>query len=75
LPPSSSSNRFIVLPPASKIFSPTPVEPVKLTMSMSRVSVRATEGSGRDDVMMLMTPGGNPTSCMISASSRMAKGS
>ncbi|CAB4883496.1 unannotated protein [freshwater metagenome] len=55
--------------------TPTPVEPVNDTMSTLRLVVSAAAGAGLDDVMMLTTPGGNPTSCMISASSITASGS
>jgi hypothetical protein len=42
-------------------------------MSTSRVSVRAADGPGADEVITLTTPGGKPTSYMISASSITAK--
>src|SRR5262245_2041724 len=44
-------------------------------MSMSRVSVSATAGATSTDVTKLTTHGGNPTSRMISASTRIASGS
>ena len=45
LPPSSSSRRFMLRPPASPMRWPTAVEPVKLTMSMSRSRASAAAGS------------------------------
>src|SRR5438309_9632748 len=55
--------------------TPTDVLPVKLTMSTSLESTRATPASGPDDVTTLTTPGGNPTSSMMRASSMTASGS
>ena len=51
------------------------VEPVNDTMSMSRLELSAAAGSGDADVTRLTTPGGNPTSRSISASTTMASGS
>ena len=65
----------MVAAPASMMRAPTLVEPVNDTMSTSRLVVRAAAGSGLDEVMMLMTPGGKPASCMISANSMTARGS
>src|SRR5450759_1886611 len=75
LPPSSSSSRFIVLPPASKMRAPTAVEPVKETMSTFFESTRASPISGEEPVTTLTTPGGNPTWRQMSANSMIASGS
>ena len=52
-------------PPTSPMRMPTPVEPVKDTMSMSRVSTSASPVSGVEPVTTLTTPGGKPTSCRM----------
>src|SRR5688572_32158106 len=44
-------------------------------MSTCGDSLRAAAGAASADVITLTTPGGNPTSCMISASSMIASGS
>ena len=74
LPPSSSSSRFMVRPPTSPMRTPTPVEPVNDTMSMSFVSTSASPVSGVEPVTTFTTPGGNPTSCMIRMSSMTPSG-
>ena len=54
---------------------PTAVDPVNDTMSTSGEVVRTDAGSGPAELMMLMTPGGNPTSSSTRASSMTARGS
>src|SRR3954452_23008534 len=54
---------------------PIAVEPVNDTMSMSDDAVSAAAGAASAPVITLTTPGGNPTSCMISARTRIASGS
>ena len=66
----------MVRPPTSAMRSPTPVEPVKEIMSMSRVSTRASPLGGDEPVTQLITPSGNPTSSFrIRQSSITASGS
>ena len=65
----------MVLPPASMIFVPTWVDPVKLTMSTSGESTRAAPASGPEELIRLITPLGKPTWSRIRASSTMASGS
>ena len=60
LPPSSMSMRFMVGAPAEAMRWPTAVDPVNETMSTSGDVVRAEAGSGPCELMMLMTPGGEP---------------
>jgi hypothetical protein len=54
---------------------PTLVLPVKLTMSTSRDSTSAAPSAGFEPVTTLTTPGGNPTSSQMRASSITASGS
>ena len=75
LPPSSMSMRFMVGAPAEAMRWPTAVDPVNETMSTSGDVVRAEAGSGPCELMMLITPGGNPTSSSTRASSITARGS
>ena len=65
----------MVMPPAVAMRCPIAVEPVKLTISISGLVVSSAEGSEEVPVMMLMTPGGKPTSCIISTNSITASGS
>ena len=48
-------------------FRPTPVEPVKLTMSTSGCATSASPATGPVPVRMLTTPSGTPASCAASA--------
>ena len=75
LPPSSSSSRFIEPPATAPIAWPTPVEPVKLTMSVWGLATIASPTSGPEPVTMLTTPGGKPTPSRISTSRMTASGS
>ena len=75
LPPSSSSVRFMVRAACSPIFTPTWVEPVKLTQSTSSESTKAAEEAGPFPLTRLTTPGGKPTSLRMRTSSTMASGS
>ncbi len=65
----------MVRAPASMILMPTLVEPVKLTMSTLSSSTSTAPTSGLAPVTMLTTPGGNPTSSRILASSMTHNGS
>ena len=58
LPPSSSSVRFMVRAGCSPIFTPTWVEPVKLTQSTSSESTNAADEAGPLPLTKLTTPGG-----------------
>ncbi len=75
LPPSSSSDRFMVRAAFSAIVTPTSVEPVKLTQSTSSASTSAAEVDRVLPLTRLTTPGGNPTSLRMRTSSTMARGS
>ncbi len=59
LPPSSSSVRFMVRAACSPIFTPTWVDPVKLTQSTSSASTNAAEEAGPLPLTRLTTPGGS----------------
>ena len=59
----------------SPIFTPTWVEPVKLTQSTSSESTNAAEEAGPFPLTRLTTPGGKPTSLRMRTSSTMASGS
>ena len=61
--------------PAAAIRTPTAVDPVNDTMSMSGDEVSTDAGSGPWALTRLTTPGGNPTSSSTRASSTMASGS
>ncbi len=54
--------------------TPTLVEPVKLTMSMSSESTSASPVSGVEPVTMFTTPGGTPASSSTAHSSSTASG-
>ncbi len=62
LPPSSMRLRFIVRAHSVWIATPTPEEPVKLTMSTSSEATRAWPASAPEPVTMLTTPSGMPSS-------------
>ncbi|HCH80385.1 MAG TPA: hypothetical protein DFK16_06435, partial [Acidimicrobiaceae bacterium] len=59
-------SRFMVLPPFSMIFAPTPVEPVNEIMSTFLVSTSAAGTSGPAPFTMLTTPGGKPAASIAS---------
>jgi hypothetical protein len=61
LPPSSTLTRFMVEAAACRIFSPTPVEPVKAILSIPGCEDSAAPASP-SPVRMLMTPSGTPAS-------------
>ncbi len=59
----------------SPMVTPTWVEPVKLTQSTSSASTSAADETGVFPFKRFTTPGGNPTSFRICASSTIASGS
>jgi hypothetical protein len=68
LPPSSSETFFSVCAALAIVRRPTPVEPVKETMSTSGCVVIGAPTSGPVPVRMLTTPVGTPASMRISPS-------
>ncbi len=74
-PPSSSNWRFMPRPATSPMRAPTPLDPVKLTMSTSGDETSASPDSGVEPVTTFTTPGGNPTSSSNATNFTIASGS
>ena len=74
LPPSSRCTRFDVAAAVSITRRPTPLEPVKDTMSTSGCAISASPATGPVPVTTLTTPAGIPASEQASANIRAVSG-